>query len=307
MKRYIAVTGGTGFIGSRLVRHFNEKGDRVVIIGRALPRKPQPGIEYVTWDRLDTDGAQLLEGVDAIVNLAGESINQRWSRAAKERILNSRLKATEAVARLVDRLAQKPRVVVNGSGMSIYGTSEHDTYDESGPPRQTDFLAEVVEQWEQAAQAIRAPRLVLLRIGLVLGTEGGALPPMLMPYRLFAGGRVGSGRQWMSWIHLDDMVRLIDFCIERDDIRGPVNATAPAPVRNDDFGRAVGRAMGRPHWFPVPSFVLKAVFGELSVLLLEGQRVIPRKLQEHGFKFTYPTLEEALSQLLSGAAVGGRK
>jgi uncharacterized protein len=293
VSRHIIITGGTGFVGSHLIDYFIGNGDRVTVVSRKAKQSGSPGIQYATWQQVE-DADRLFDGADAIINLAGESINQRWTASAKERILNSRLTTTSAIAQLVNRLPNKPKVVIQGSGMSIYGTSESDTFDETSPARLTDFLADVVRQWEKAADLISEARLVKIRIGIVLGNEAGALPPMALPYRLFAGGRVGSGRQWMSWIHIRDMVRLIDFCIRHKEISGPVNATAPNPLRNDDFGRTMGIVLRRPHWFPVPSFLFKLLFGELSVLLLQGQKVIPRKLLAQGFEFQYPTLEKAL-------------
>lgn len=291
----VAVAGGSGFIGGHLVRHLLDRGAEVSIISRRDGAGPH-GVQSVTWRQLE-ETPSVMEGTDAIVNLAGESINQRWTPAAKQRIIDSRLEAAERIARLVERLERKPRVVVNGSGMSIYGTSEADTYDETSPARNVDFLSGVVQLWEQTADRIPDVRLVKIRIGLVLGRDGGALPKMVLPYRLGVGGRIGSGRQWNSWIHVTDMARLIAFCIENEEIRGPVNATAPQPVQSDEFGRLVARVLGRPHWLPVPAAAFKLLFGELSDLLLKGQRVLPRVLLEHGFAFRYATLEEALRDL----------
>ncbi len=298
----IAVSGGTGFIGGHLVRYLRERGDEVVVVSRSGGSDsgtPQSvaGALRVSWAQLERE-PQLLEGLDAFVNLAGESINQRWTTAAKERILESRLSAAQSVARLVSRLRDKPAVVVNGSGMSVYGASEQATFDESSPAQTSDFLGRVVTQWERAADAIAGCRVVKLRIGLVLGAGGGALPKMVLPYRLFVGGRIGSGRQPISWIHIDDMVRLIDYCIRHDAIVGPVNATAPEPVTNDAFGRTIGRMLHRPHALPLPAAALRLLLGEMASLLLDGQRVLPRKLLDAGFVFRFATLEPALRDVL---------
>lgn len=295
----IAIAGGTGFIGKHLTEYFIRNGDSVILISRSLSADRRRNVDTVAWNELEQT-ADRLEGVDAIVNLAGESINQRWTQAAKSRILQSRLDTAARVQQIVERMEQKPSVVVNASGMSIYGTSETATFDESSPKRLTDFLAETVDKWEEAIDRIQGTRVVKLRVGVVLGNDGGAFPKMALPYKLWAGGRIGSGRQVLSWVHIDDMVRLIDFCIKRNDIAGPVNATAPHPVTNDEFGRALGKAMGRPHYFPVPEFIFKLAFGELSVLLLEGQRVIPRALLDRGFEFRYPTIDRAMAQLIRG-------
>ncbi|WP_019120670.1 TIGR01777 family oxidoreductase [Brevibacillus massiliensis] len=292
----IAVTGATGFIGKHLVRHLASQGDEVIAISRSSRARGLPDAKVVSWDEL-ADKRDMLEGLDAVVNLAGESINQRWTQSAKERIVSSRLTAAEKLGELFDRLEQKPPVLVNASGISIYGTSDTDTYDESSPARIVDFLSDVVEKWEAAADLVNAPRTVKIRVGIVLGNDGGAYPKMVLPYRLGVGGKVGSGSQWLSWIHIEDMVRLIDFCIRNEQVSGPVNATAPNPVTNDQFGRAVARGLGRPHWFPVPAMLMKLIFGELAVLLLEGQRVIPQKLLDCGFQFRYPEIDDAIKQL----------
>ncbi|MFD0717383.1 TIGR01777 family oxidoreductase [Paenibacillus sp. GCM10027626] len=300
---HIAVTGGTGFVGRNLIEALIQRGDRVTLISRSAANKSiHAGLQHaVTWKELEQDPS-MLEGVDAIVNLAGESINQRWTAAAKQRILQSRLDAAASIAALVDRLRRKPEVVINASGISIYGASDNAAVDESSPHRLTDFLGTVVEQWEDAADRIQASRLIKLRISVVLGNNGGAFPLMALPYRLFAGGRVGSGRQWLSWIHIEDIVCLIMFCIDNKDIQGPVNASSPEPVTNEEFGKTIGKAMGRPHWIPVPAFAMKLLFGEMSVLLLEGQQALPNQAVKHGFHFLYPTLAAAAKDLVGSPA-----
>lgn len=292
----IAVTGGSGFIGKRLISHLQQQGHEVINISRS-PRAVIEHVRTVTWDQLKTDSSAFA-GLDAIVNLAGESINQRWTAAAKERIVGSRLKAAEQVAQLVERMDVKPKVVVNASGMSVYGTSETETFDERSPHLPVDFLSKVVEQWEDAADQIQGTRIVKVRVGLVLDGKEGAFPKMALPYKLGIGGPTGSGKQWLSWIHIDDMVRLIDFCIQNEAILGPVNATAPNPVTNREFGRALAKAMRRPNLFPLPAFILKIMFGELSILLLEGQKVLPRVLLEHGFTFKYSFVDKALADIV---------
>ncbi|GGI45704.1 epimerase family protein YfhF [Paenibacillus marchantiophytorum] len=292
----IAVTGGSGFIGKRLISHLQQQGHELINISRSA-QAVSPHARTITWEQLRTS-SQDLEGLDAIVNLAGESINQRWTPKAKERIVQSRIKAAEQVAQLVERLTTKPKVVVNASGMSVYGTSETETFDERSPHRQVDFLSGVVEQWEHAADQIKGPRIVKVRVGLVLDGQEGAFPKMALPYKLGVGGRIGSGKQWLSWIHIEDMVRLIDFCIMNDAIVGPVNATAPNPVTNLAFGRALGKAMHRPNLFPLPAFVLKLIFGELSTLLLDGQKVLPHVLLANGFTFKYIDVEKALADIV---------
>jgi len=300
----VAVFGGTGFIGGHLVRELLLRGDEAVIVSRSASSPSVPAAARVTWRELEEDPSPL-EGCEAFVNLAGATINTRWTHAAKRRILESRLEAAERVASIVRRLERRPSVVLNGSGMSIYGYSEDRTFDETSPGDGDDFLAGVIREWEKAADRIAETsgiRLVKLRIGLVLGTGGGAFPLMVLPYRLFAGGRVGSGKQIHSWIHIRDMVGIMLHCIERGDIDGPVNCTAPNPVTNSEFGKAVARALGRPHWLPVPSAALKLVFGEMSDVLLKGQRVLPEKIVRHGFTFAFPDLDSAVRDLLAGKA-----
>jgi uncharacterized protein (TIGR01777 family) len=292
----IAITGGTGFIGSHLIPFFLKNGHEVILISRSSSSSKHHGVTHVTWKQL-LDNPSSFKGTDAIVNLAGESINQRWTDEAKKRILDSRLNAAHQIAEFVKDLSVKPKVVINASGMSIYGTSEKDTYDERSPHRIVDFLSGIVEKWEHAADQIKDTRIVKIRVGLVLGNDAGAFPKMTLPYKLGVGGKIGSGKQWISWIHIEDMVRLIDYCIQHEEMSGPVNATAPNPVTNDQFGRAIAKAWHRPHWFPLPAGMMKLVFGELSTLLLDGQKVLPYVLLTHGFTFNYPAIDQAMRDL----------
>lgn len=298
--KYI-ICGGSGFIGKELTGYWLRSGHQVISVGRKLPEgKPgHPNLSYLTWDSLE-DNPGAAEGADALVNLAGASLSQRWTPEGKRAIMESRLETVEAAGKLLNSLQRKPPVVVQSSAVAIYGTSEQDTYDESSPTRVVDFPSEVVKAWEEAAdEAYPGIRLVKLRTGVVLGNESGAFPKMKLPYSLGFGGRIGSGKQWLSWIHLTDIVRLIEFCVLHPEIQGPVNATAPQPVTNEQFGKMVGKVYHRPHWLPVPAFVLKTAVGELSEILLKGQRVLPSKAVNHGFIFTYPTLQPALEQLKS--------
>jgi uncharacterized protein (TIGR01777 family) len=296
--KYI-ICGGSGFIGSELTEYWLHSGHQVLSVGRKIPEnKPaHPGLSYLTWDNLQSN-PEAAEGADALVNLAGASLSQRWTPGGKQAITQSRLETVAAAGKLLNSLQHKPQVVVQSSAVAIYGTSLQDTYNESSPSRVIDFPSEVVKIWEEAAdEAYPGIRLVKLRTGVVLGNESGAFPKMKLPYSLGFGGRIGSGKQWLSWIDLTDIVRLIDFCIVHPELEGPVNATAPQPVTNEQFGRMIGTVYHRPHWFPVPAFLLKAAVGELSEILLEGQRVLPEKAVSHGFTFTYPTLQPALEHL----------
>lgn len=292
----IVICGGTGFIGKALTRHLLQQGQEVTVISRKEPDKGPDGITYLTWDQIDASPV-LLEGTEAIVNLAGASLSQRWTPKAKQSIIESRLKTVQAVAKLIQALHEKPSIVVQASAIAIYGTSLTDTFTEESPAHVVDFPSSVVKEWEDSSEQISGVRLVKLRTSVVLGNDGGAFPLMKLPYTLGFGGRIGSGKQWVSWIHLHDMVRLIEFCISHPDVSGPVNASAPEPVTNNQFGQTVGQVYHRPHWFPVPAFMMRTVLGELSLIILEGQRVIPDKMVQHGFRFEFPTLAAALQNL----------
>jgi uncharacterized protein (TIGR01777 family) len=296
----VLVSGATGFIGRRLVRELRARGDEVVAVTRDSEKAKHllgEGIRTVTWQE-----GELREGVgssQAMVNLAGEIIfGQRWSAAQKQRILDSRVESTERLVAAIGRDAPKPAVLVSGSAIGYYGAHEDEDLDEDAPPGD-DFLADVCKRWESAA--LRAEesgvRTVLLRTGIALGRGGGALQRMAMPFRLFAGGPVGSGRQWFSWIHVDDLVGIVLHAIDTESVRGPVNATAPEPRTNADFSKALGRALGRPSWLPVPAFALRVLFGEGASFLVTGQRVLPKRALASGYSFKYPSAEEALADL----------
>ncbi|ALS22436.1 TIGR01777 family oxidoreductase [Paenibacillus naphthalenovorans] len=292
----VAIAGGTGFIGKHLTQYFLDKKTTVLLISRQKHKSEHPLIRNITWEELEKS-IKPLEGVDAIVNLAGETINQRWTPKAKERILQSRLDSVERVRSIIERMENKP-VLINASAVGIYGSSESASFTEDSDLNVNDFLSNVADKWEAAAELIPDIRVVLLRIGVVLAKDGGAFPKMSLPFKFGLGGRIGSGKQLLSWIHIRDLVRLIEFCIEKEDIEGPVNATAPQPVTNDEFGRQLAKFMNKPYGFPLPSFVLKLMFGEMSMLLLEGQRVIPDVAINQGFQFHFPVLEMALKDLL---------
>ncbi len=298
----LLLCGGTGFIGKALTQALLSRGDEVWIITRNTPAKSQyddalPHPYYATWQEWNAD-PDLTGRFDGIVNLTGESINQRWNAKAKERILSSRIEAASRIADNLRRMSSPPSVVVNASGISLYGHSWGDRlYDENSPVLPADFLGTTVVGWEKAADQIPVQRLVKLRIGLVCAREGGAFPLIRLPYRLFGGGRIGNGKQGLPWIHLQDMVSLILFCLDNPAISGPVNAVAPDPVSNDEFGRMLGRVTNRPHWFHVPAILLKSVLGEMSTLVLTGQKAMPSKALEHGFTFAFPKLEGALRNI----------
>jgi uncharacterized protein (TIGR01777 family) len=295
----VLVTGGTGFVGSRLVAALAASGHDVTVLTRR--RDAAAGLPAPL--RIVTDLKQIPSGarIDAIVNLAGEPIaSGRWTRAKRRRIVESRLGVTWAVGQLIERLERKPQTLVSGSAIGWYGLRGDEPLGEDA--QWTDcFSHSLCSAWEYAAQlaAGRGVRLVLLRTGLVLGREGGMLGRMLAPFEFGLGGRFGSGRQWMSWIHRDDLVRLIVRAIADPALRGPLNGTAPNPVDNAGFARALGRALGRPAVLPVPAKPLRLALGALAdELLLGGQRVMPAKAQAAGFRFAFPTLDEALAGIV---------
>ncbi|AQQ52492.1 TIGR01777 family oxidoreductase [Planococcus lenghuensis] len=293
----VAITGGTGFLGQELALLLRERGDEV----RILTRHPK-GPNDVEWLQTGSVPEGQLIGTDAFINLAGASINDgRWSKKQQREIYKSRMDATQEVLRIIRSLPEAPRVLVNASAVGIYPASETATYTEASTATASDFLAETVRDWEQLAAKAKqsGTRAAMARFGVMLGKDGGALPLMALPYRLFTGGKVGSGRQWLSWIHLHDAARAVIFAIDNGQVRGPFNVTAPSPRRMTEFGRELGRALGRPHWFPVPAIALKLALGDKSRLVLEGQRVIPDVLLRNGFEFRFPDLPVALRDIYS--------
>ena len=297
----IAIAGGTGFVGNALVKKLLEKKHEIFILTRNISDKQHSkNLNYVQWLNDDDSPEDVLESIDVFINLAGESINSgRWTEDRKKRILNSRITATKEVRRIISRLEEKPYTLINASAVGYYGTSQVETFTESSRKSGTDFLAETVRRWEEEAAKAEEfeVRTVFCRFGIILEKNDGALPRMALPYKLFAGGTVGTGSQWVSWIHLDDAVSGILFCIEQEQLQGPVNFTSPYPVTMKEFGQILGEVLNRPHWMPAPGFALKIALGEMSTLVLEGQKVLPEKLQSFGYEFLYPELKAALSDI----------
>jgi uncharacterized protein (TIGR01777 family) len=293
----VAVAGASGLLGSALVRRLGADGHTVLRLVRRAPR----GADEVRWDptaeRVD---AAALEGVDAVVNLAGESVAERWTPARKARIRESRAGATRLLATTLAGLKRKPRVLVNASAVGLYGDRAEERLDETSAAG-GGFLAEVVREWEAAAEPASAAgiRVVLPRFGVVLSARGGALAKMLTPFRLGAGGTLGSGSQWMSWISLDDAVALMELAIHDERISGPLNAVAGA-VTNQQFVHTLGHVLSRPTIVPVPAFALKLAFGEMAgETILASQRTEPRVLTQLGYSFIHPELEGALRAALA--------
>ena len=294
----VVVAGGTGFLGAALARSLRESGNDVTV----LSRRPR-GSGQAAWDPADPAGAwtKVIDGSDAVVNLAGEPLDAgRWTAARKASILDSRRLATGAIVRAIAQAQHPPGVLLNASAIGIYGPRGDELVTEATGTEEAaaagDFLAGVCRAWEGEALAASArSRVVLLRTGLVLDRHDGALPRLAMPFRFGAGGPVGSGRQWWSWIHVDDWVSIVRWALATPQLSGPVNLTAPQPVTNREFARTLGRALRRPAFMPAPAPALRLLLGEMAdALILNGQRVVPARATASGFRFRYETLDAAL-------------
>lgn len=295
----ILITGGTGFIGRRLVAHLKVAHEVVVLTRQGSAAYELLGHDITLLDSLDR--LDHLNDVDIVINLAGEPIAAgRWSDACKQLLCNSRWLLTEQLVDLVKLSSTPPKLLLNASAIGWYGRQDDTPLDEQCQTPHDEFTHRLCQQWEQLALQARSPqtRVCILRIGLVLGMEGGALPRMLPPYRLGLGGPMGSGSQVMSWIHVQDLVRAMLFLIEHGECDGIFNGTAPQPVSNRQFSQALAATLHRPHLFFVPAPLLRLLMGEAADLLLTGQRVLPARLQQAGFHFNYPALPEALADLL---------
>lgn len=303
----IVIAGGTGFLGRPLATALSADGRQVTVLTRKRPPgTPASGsIAHVEWHPEDERGAwtTLIDGAEAIVNLAGESIvSGRWTTGRKVRLVESRLQATRSLAGAISAATNPPPVFVSASAIGYYGDRGDEVLTEASAPG-NDFLADLCVQWEREATRAKSERtrVALIRTGIVLDTAGGALRKMLPPFKMFAGGPLGSGQQYMSWIHLTDWVRLVRWMIGTDRASGPINATAPAPVANREFSKALGAALHRPSLLPAPAFALRLLLGEMAdSLLLASQRVLPARAAELGFPFSYPRLEPALHSLFAG-------
>ena len=303
----IVLAGGTGFLGRALAASLAAESHEIAILTRRHGSPKANGARFVQWapDGSSNGFARAIDGADVVVNLAGESIaGRRWSLAHKKRILESRINATRSLATAIARADHPPPIFISGSAVGIYGTHGDDLVTEETPPG-SDFLADVAVQWEAEARRAASPqtRVTCIRTGLVLERDGGALPEMLLPFKLFAGGPVGSGRQYWPWIHREDWVGLVRWSISQPNGGGPMNATAPNPVTNAEFARALGRALKRPAFMPAPAFALRLALGEMAdALLLNGQRAVPAKAQRQGYQFKYARLDDALQAIFGRRA-----
>jgi hypothetical protein len=301
----IVISGGTGFIGRAVISSLLENGYEVAVLTRDPARAADlfgHGVKAAGWDGRTSEGwLDLASGARAIINLAGENIGAgRWTKKRKQAIVESRLNAGKAVMDAVRRASAKPKVLIQASAVGYYGSRADEVLDESASAGQ-GFLAGLVQYWENSTSAAESfgLRRVVIRSGLVLDARGGVLPRMLKPFRLFAGGPLGSGRQWLSWIHLQDEVAAIRFLLEREDLSGVFNLSTPGPLIMNEFARILGRGMRRPAVFRVPAFLLRLLYGDMAEeTLLSGQRVEPQALLRAGFQFLYPRLEDALRDIL---------
>jgi len=302
----IVVTGGTGFVGRALVRRLSERGANVVVLSRggrlSAESAALPGVSAEAWDgAADGDWWRAVSGATAVVHLAGhQAVGKRYTRRVKQAIYDSRVKGADALVRAIAGVENPPRVFVSASGVGYYGGRDDDTPCDEDTPPGDDFLATVCVAWEAAVRAAEpyGVRVTCARLGAVLGPGGGALPTMTLPFAFFVGGPLGRGSQVFAWVHLDDAVAAFERCLDDASLAGPVNVAAPGAVTQRELARALGRALHRPSFMPVPSFALRALFGEGAVPILTGQRAVPKKLERAGFRFRHPTLESALADAL---------
>lgn len=303
------ITGGTGLIGRALTSSLAADGHDIIILSRNPARATglPAGVKVEGWDGCTATGwGNLVEGTDAIINLASENIGGdswfsiRWTKERRKRVLDSRINAGNAVSEAIRLAEKKPKVLIQPSAVGYYGTQNGDTELTEDSPHGSDYLSQVCQLWESVNQEVEAlgVRRIVLRTGVVLSVQGGSLPRQMLPFKMFVGGPIGNGRQWLSWIHIADVISAIRFLLENGNARGPFNMTSPTPLTNAEFSRILGRVMKRPSYLPIPSFFFKIIFGEVATILLEGQRVIPRHLLEMGYQFEFPDAEFTLRNLL---------
>ncbi|AHF11024.1 MULTISPECIES: TIGR01777 family oxidoreductase [Dehalobacter] len=304
----VLIIGGTGFLGRNLTKELMSSGYKVSVITRNrqfTADKVESNVDLIEWDNISPLSAIYdFKEFDVVINFAGESIgNRRWSNLVKQEILNSRINTTRSIVNAINDGTMNPKVLINASAVGYYGPRQDDKIAESEGPGQ-DFLAEVCKKWEDEAYKVQNEftRVVTIRIGVVLGSQG-ALTRMVIPFKYYIGGPLGKGNQWLPWIYIQDLIRMFRFIIEHDEVTGPVNGTAPEPVRMKGFSKILGEVLKRPSWFPVPEFVLKIALGQMSEMLLHGQRAIPQKISDIGFEFKFPDLKSALEDALGNRNV----
>lgn len=300
----VFMTGGYGFVGTALTQFFLQEGHEVTLLVRSEQKAkllPQ-GASWVAGDPTRPGKWQeSVAGQDVLINLAGATIFKRWNPAYKQLLRDSRILTTHNLVEAIPKETGTNVTLLSTSAVGYYGSTEDEELGEDSPPG-SDFFANLARDWESEALKAedKGARVVITRFGVVLGKGGGALEQMILPFRFFVGGPLGSGNQWFSWIHLEDLCRAASFVIANSDIRGRVNFTAPGPMRNRDLARSIGRALGRPSFMPAPGFMIRLMLGEFGSILLAGQRVVPRVLLSKGFRFDYPDVESALRNILTG-------
>lgn len=292
----ILLFGGTGFVGKHFVTTCKQKFKHIYIVSRS-PETYQ-NCEKITYIPYNVQ-ASTLPPIDVVINLAGESLFGYWTKRKKEAILKSRISTTKKSVQLIQEMKQKPKVFINSSAVGFYGTSKENIFTENTITPGDDYLSFVVKKWEDTAKEVEAydVRTVYARFGIILGKEG-SLPLMSLPVKMFAGGKIGSGNQWVSWIDIDDCIALLLHCIEKEDAQGPINFTAPYPVRNKDLMKAISKTLRRPYYFHVPTFLLRIILGEMNELITKGQYVLPKKAKKLDYIFKYPKIEKSLRKHL---------
>jgi len=300
----VVVLGATGFIGRALVGALTGRGDDVLVLSRRphlAARRFGGNVQATQWSpEYDPGWGEQIEGYDAVVNLAGEPLlGRRWSRRQKDLILKSRIDSAAGLIKAIRRADHRPGALISASAVGYYGRRGDEELAENSPPGD-DFLAEVCRAWEKEVEDddTESVRTVRIRIGMVLGRGGGALPRLVVPFRFYMGGRFGSGRQWVSWIHLKDLIGIILWALDNPQVEGPLNGTSPQPVNNREFTQTLGRVLNRPAAVPIPGFILRLALGEAADVLLEGQRAVPKRVMELGYSFHYPSLAGALQEIL---------
>jgi len=291
----ILIFGGTGFVGKQFINALKKVDNYLYIVSRSPSTyQNNNGITFVHYD----DHLTNLPSIDVVINLAGESLFGYWTKRKKERILHSRIHTTNKAISYIDKAKQKPKVFINASAIGFYGTSENNIYTEQTTEAGNDFLASVVTKWEETAREAEKydVRTIYARFGLILG-KGGSLPLMSLPVKLFVGGKVASGRQWISWIHIDDVIGLLLHCIHNEKIEGPINFTAPNPIQNNELMKIMAKVLKRPYYFPTPAFLMSLALGEMSELITKGQYVLPKRAEKFDYTFKYPKIEKALKDI----------
>jgi len=301
----IIITGGTGDIGRALTTELTNAGHQIIIFSRSS-QKTVTGAQTVEWDSDNVESwLPYIENANVVVHLAGENLAgkgflpTRWTAERKQRILKSRTKTGEALVEAIQRVGDKPEVFIQSSAIGYYGPHQDETLTETDPPGD-GFLARTCIEWEDSTKDLDdlGVRRAIIRTGIVLTPDSGALARLMLPYRMFVGGPFGDGKQWYSWIHIADEIAAIRYLIENPEAKGAFNLTAPHPLRNRDFGKTLGKVLSRPSWIPIPKFAMEVALGEVASVVFDGQRVLPAKLQELGYQFQYPDLEPALKDLL---------